>query len=148
MTDEEAIEAAKAAQSPNLNSSASVIPKEAHEWLRSLNLEGISELPATQVSMTLLRDPAFRGAVSEIYQKFDKTSFFGYEMGWILLVWIVRAWRLSKAGTWLTRLWVQAWVAVVFWLGSLLVVPWLLWGKSYQMALATVFRAVIHQFWA
>ncbi len=113
-----------------------------------MNLEGVTAVPATQITLTLLKDPAFRGAVSEIDQKFDKTSFYGYEIGWVVLVWILRAWRLSKAATWLTRLWVQAWVAMVFWAGLVLVVPWLLWGKSYQTVLATVFRAVIHQFWA
>ncbi len=140
MTDDEAIQSAKTVQNPNLNTSVSPPPKEVEEWLKSQ--------PLSQFSLILVRDPAFRGAMSEINQKYQKNALLGYEAIWILLIWIFRSWRLTKAGTWLTRIWVQAWVSMIFWWGFLFLVPWLLWGKSYQMVLATVFRALIHQFWA
>lgn len=156
MTDDEAVKAAAVAPNPNVNTTLPPLPKEAQEWLKTISpglfenyqqLETTWNHPLTQFSVTLVRDPAFRGAVSEINQKFQKNAFLGYELAWVLLIWILRAWRLSKAGTWLTRIWVQAWVASIFWTGCLFIVPWLLWGKSYQMVLATVIRAFIHQFW-
>lgn len=141
---------------PNINLSFQPLPKEAEDWLKNLSpglFENYQQMqstwnhPVTQFGVTLVRDPAFRGAIGEINQKFQKNALLGYEIGWVLLIWIVRAWRLSKTGTWLTKIWVQAWVSVLFWWGALFMVPWLLWGKSYQMVLATVFRAFIHQFW-
>lgn len=157
MTDEEAVKAASAAQNPNINTKLPPLPKEAENWLQMVSpglfenykqMEGTWNHPLTQFTVVLVRDPSFRGAVNEISDKFQKNTVIGYEITWVLLIWILRAWRLSKAGTWLTRIWVQLWVAVIFWTGSLVLVPWLLWGKSYQMVMATVFRALIHQFWA
>lgn len=156
MTDEEAIKAASAAQTPMNLSTIPPLPKEAQEWLKAFSpgmfenyqqMEQTWNHPVTQFSVLLVRDPAFRGSLSEISQKFQKSTFLGYEFTWILVIWILRAWRLSKSGTWLTRIWTQAWVSILFWWGCLFLVPWLLWGKSYQMMLATVFRALIHQFW-
>jgi hypothetical protein len=155
MTDEEAIQAATAAQNPNVNAPPPPLPKEAEGWMKTLSpglfenyqqMETLWNHPAAQFSVMLVKDPAFRGAVTEINQKFQKNTVLGYELAWVLLIWILRAWRLSKAGTWLTRIWVQLWVSQLFWAGALFLVPWLLWGKSYQMVLATVFRALIHQF--
>lgn len=147
MTDEEAVKAATIAQSPMNSSGVPPIPKEAQEWLKSQGLDQALNHPLSQFSLVLVSDPAFRGAVGEINQKFHKNTVIGYEIAWILLIWVFRAWRLTKAGTWLTRIWTQAWVSVVFWWGVLFLVPWLLWGKSYQMLLSTVIRALIHQFW-
>jgi len=159
MTDDEAIQAATAAQNPNpnVNTAPPVLPKEVEGWLKTISpgmfdnykqMESVWNHPAAQFSVTLVRDPAFRGAISEINQKFQKNMVLGYEITWVILIWTLRAWRLSKAGTWLTRLWVQAWVSMVFWWGTFFLIPWLLWGKAYQTVLATVVRAIIHQFWA
>ena len=137
MTDEEAITAAGVAQNPNVSSSP--ISKVAEAWVKNQ--------PVTQISVILMKDSSFLEAVGEINQKFQKNTVLGYEITWILLIWTLRAWRLSKAGTWFTRIWVQAWVSILFWWGGLVLVPWLLWGKSYQIVLASVFRALVHQFW-
>ena len=139
---------------PNINTQPPVLPKQAEDWLKSVipgafsNGQSLQGHPLMQFSITLGKDQQFREAVEDISKNFQKTSVLGYEIAWVLLIWILRAWRLSKAGSWLTRIWVQAWVAVIFWWGSLFLVPWLLWGKSYQTVLATAFRAFIHQFWA
>ena len=148
MTDEEAIQSAIVVQSPNINSGVIPFPKEVQEWFKSLNLDGAWNHPTAQFSMILVKDPAFRGAVSEINQKFQKNTVLGYEIAWVLLVWTIQAWRLSKAGSWFMRIWTQAWVSMLLLWGSLFFIPWLLWGKSYQIMLSTVFRAIIHQFWA
>ena len=156
MTDQEAINEATLVQNPNINAKIPPLPREAEQWMKAISpgafenyqqLEHTWNHPLIQFSVVLVRDPAFRGAVSEVNQKFEKNAFLGYEITWVLLIWTLQAWRLSKAGTWLTRIWVQIWVSAFFWWGCLFLVPWLLWGKSYQMILATAFRAMIHQFW-
>lgn len=157
MTDEEAVAAAAVAQNPNIKTSLPPLPPEAQVWLKNFSpglfdsyqqIESTWNHPLTQFSVTLVRDPDFRGAMNEIGQKFQKSEVLGYELLWILVIWILRAVRLGKAGTWLTRIWIQAWVSMLFWWGSLFLIPWILWGKAYRMVLATVFRALIHQFWA
>jgi hypothetical protein len=156
MTDDEAIKAANAEQVTKSNTTIPPLPKEAQEWLKTFspglfeNYQQVEQTwnhPLTQFSVLLVRDPAFRGSVGEISQNFQKNTVIGYEITWILLIWIFRAWRLSKSATWLTRIWTQAWVSCLFWWGSLFLVPWLIWGKSYQILLASVFRTLIHQFW-
>jgi hypothetical protein len=131
------------------------ISKDAQEWLQTLSpgmfdnykqLEGTWNHPMTQFSITLVRDPQFRTSVSEIYGQHNMTTFYGYEALWIILVWILRAWRLSKSPTWLTRLWTQAWIAVVFWVGSTVVVPGILWGEAYRTVLSRLLKAVFQHF--
>jgi hypothetical protein len=113
-----------------------------------MNLESWSETSLGKMGMVLVKDPAFLKAYESIHQSFKPNILMGYFAGWVLLIWILRAWRLSKSPTWLTRIWTQFWVSVVSWWGILFMIPWVLWGKSYQMFMATLFRAMIHQFWA
>jgi hypothetical protein len=147
MTDDEAIVAAQRAQSPSGLSNSMEVPKEWEGALKGVQLDSLLKTPVGQVAVVLAKDPAFRQATGEIAQKFDRNAFLGYEFAWIIVIWVVRAWRLSKVNTLLTRLWTQAWVGSLFWWGALALIQMLLWGKSFQMVLATAFRAIIHQFW-
>jgi hypothetical protein len=133
------------------------LSKDAEEWFKTLSpglfenykqIEGTWNHPLTQFSITLVRDPEFRSAVSEIYGKHNSATFYGYELSWIILVWILRAWRLSKSPTWLTRLWTQAWISMVFWVGSILVVPILVWGEAYRTVLSHFLKAIFKHFLA
>jgi len=146
MTDDEAIQAATALHAPAKEVVEST-PAEVVNWLKSMKLESMGDSSLGKVGMVLAKDPAFRESYGKIQQSFQLNLTLGYLAGWILLIWILRAWRLSKAGTWLTRIWTQFWVSIVSWWGILVVVPMLLWGKSYQMLMATLLRAMIHQFW-
>lgn len=133
------------------------LSKDAEQWLRTLSpgmfdnyqqIQGTWNHPFTQFSITLVRDPQFRQAVTEIHGKNTGNAFYGYELSWIILVWILRAWRLSKSPTWLTRLWTQAWVSVVFWIGALFIVPTILWGEAYRTVLSHLAKAFFKHFLA
>ncbi len=133
------------------------LSKDAEDWFKTIspglfeNYQQIASTwnhPMTQFSVTLVRDPQFRGAISEIYAQSNAKTFYGYEFGWIILIWILRAWRLSKSPTWLTRLWTQAWISVVFWVGAVFVVPSLLWGEAYRTVLSHFLKAVFKHFLA
>ena len=146
MTDEEAIQSAQSIHAQG-SSPIQNTPVEWSQWLKSMNLDSAAQHPIGQVGLTLVKDPAFRQAYSEVQQGFQLNLTLGYLGAWILIIWILRAWRMSKADTWLTRIWTQLWVSILSWRGILFLIPGILWGKSYQMLLATAFRAVIHQFW-
>jgi len=146
MTDEEAIEAAQRTQQSSLPKEFKESNGSMPDVVSGIKLDSLMNSSAGNLIMVVMRDPAFRQASAEIAQKFNKTTFMGYEFAWIVLIWVFRSWRLTKVNTLLTRLWTQAWVGMVFWVGALTLIPWILWGKSYQLALASVIRGLIHQF--
>jgi hypothetical protein len=131
------------------------LPKEAEEWLQALSpgtfknyqdIQGTWNHPLTQFSITLVNDPLFTGAVSEMAQQHAMAKYLGYEAILIIFIWIVRAWRLSKASTFLTRLWAQAWVGALFWVLSVAAVPFLVWGTAYRTAVNELIKAAIRHF--
>ncbi len=133
------------------------LSKDAEEWLKTLSpglLENYKEIqstwnhPLTQFSMTLVKDPQFRGAVTDIYSRHEGQKFLGNEALFVLFIWILRAWRLSKAGTWLLRIWVQAWVGALMWVGGVCLVPYLLWGDPYRVILSQLAKALLRHFFA
>ncbi len=147
MTDHPAIQKAITIQETAKNELEGM-PTEVEKWFKSVNFNSWSDTSIGKMGLILVKDPAFHEAYENIHQAFKPNLLMGYFAGWILVVWILRAWRLSKSPTWLTRIWTQCWVSLVSWCGILVMIPWLLWGKSYQMFMATLFRAMIHQFWA
>ena len=131
------------------------IPKEAEEWLKTLspdtfaNYERIQmnwNRPLTQFSITLIRDQDLKGALAEISAQPKTTALLGYEVAWVLYIWIFRAWRLQKASTVLTRIWTQAWIAVLAWIGILGLIPAIVWGDAYRIAVFQVLKAVAKHF--
>ena len=109
------------------------------------DLPQIWSMPSTQFSITLVRDPAIKAAFSEI-QAQKPSVIISYELLWILLVWIFRAWRLDKAGTGLLKIWTQAWVGFLALLGTLFLVPFLAWGDPYRILLSHVLKAFFRHF--
>ena len=162
MTDQEAVQAASqtAIQSNPMNDPAiqAKLPfaaGDAEAVLRALNpMAAVGNAPQNNApgrpfvkfGFALMRDQDFSQSLSDIQAQYSPVQTMGYEVLWILCIWTLRAWRLSKAGTWLTRIWVQLWVSGVFWLGALVLVPLFLWGKSYQTFLGSLLRTLLHQF--
>ena len=107
----------------------------------------IQALPTpTEVTTVLVKDPQVQMAWNEVVQQHKGTLFLGYEIGWILIIWIIKAWRLTKAMTLFSRLWTQAWIGIVFWVVSATVVPILVWDGAYQTLLGQVMKALLKHF--
>ena len=102
--------------------------------------------PLTQFTLTLVQDTELKGAASEIAMSHLYSQFFAYEAALIVLVWILRAWRLSKAPTWLTKLWTQAWIALLYWIVAAFLIPGIIWGAAYRTVLVHLVKAVFLHF--
>ncbi len=133
------------------------ISKDAEEWLKTLSpstfasydqIQKTWNAPLTQFTLTLVQDTELKGAVSEIAGSHLYREFFAYEAVLILLIWILRAWRLSKVNTWLTRLWTQAWIALLYWVSAVFLIPGLVWGAAYRTVLSHLTKAVFRHFFA
>jgi hypothetical protein len=133
------------------------LSKDAEEWLKTISpglfqnyqqIQTAWNYPLTQFSLTLMGDPQFRSSVAEMYGKHALGTYFGYELCWIVLVWILRAWRVGRAATWLKKLWTQAWIGIVFWIGSIAAIPFLVWGDSYRTAMSHLAKAIFKHFLA
>jgi hypothetical protein len=108
--------------------------------------EGTWYHPISKFTLTVVQDAQFRSAAADIYSNFDRGTLVGFEIAWVVIIWILRVWRLSKAQTWLARLWTTAWVSLLFSTGTILFIPWILWGNSALIALNSCIKALIHQF--
>ena len=131
------------------------LPKEAEEWLQALSpatfksyqdIQGTWNHPLTQLSITLVNDPLFTGALSEMGASHAGARWMGYEAILVLFIWTLRAWRLSKTSTFLTRMRAQAWVGLLFWVMSIALVPLFVWGMAYQIAMNQLLKALIRHF--
>ncbi len=133
------------------------VSKDAEEWLKEVgptifkNYEDIQKLwnhPMTQFSVTLGRDAEFKAGITQMAESHAGARFYGYEALLILLLWIFRAWRLTKVNTILTRMWTQAWVGFCYWICALFLVPSLVWGESYRTTITHLIRAGFRHFFA
>ena len=131
------------------------ISKDAEEWLKTLSpgvfqsyddLQKTWNAPLTQFTITLVQDAEFKEAGQRIYESHLGSKLLGYELVLVLVFWILRAWRLSKVSTWLLRIWVQAWMSVVFWVLTLFLVPYLVWGDGYRIVLKEISKAILRHF--
>jgi hypothetical protein len=102
----------------------------------------------TQFSLTMGQDAEFKAGMGEMFESHAMNRLAGYELLLILLLWIFRAWRLSKVNTWLTRIWTQAWVGFCYWVCALFLVPSLIWGESYRTVMSHLIRSGFKHFFA
>jgi hypothetical protein len=131
------------------------ISKDAEEWLKTLSpgifqnyddLQKTWNAPLTQFTITLVQDADFKLASQQIYNSHLGSTLVSYELVLILVLWIIRSWRLGKASTWLLRIWTQAWIAVVYWLLAVFLVPYLVWGDAYRILLKQISKAILRHF--
>ncbi len=124
------------------------LPKECEAALKKSELKDLPEIykqPTTQFSITLVRDSELNAAWSEIRVQ-PVSLLVAYAALWVLLIWILRAWRLQKAPTMLLKIWAQAWISVIGLLGLVILVPALAWGDPYRMLLSHLIKAVFRHF--
>lgn len=70
-------------------------------------------------------------------------SWLGYgELVWILLIFVLRFWRMSLADTWYKKLWVQVWSGALFFGGAFTVLPWLVFGDAFFEWISAISRAI------
>lgn len=131
------------------------LSKDAEEWLKTVspglfqNYDQIQTLwnaPATQFAITLMNDGEFRTAAEQIQNSHLSGQLLGYEFVLLLVLWVFRAWRLSKVSTFFTRMWTQAWIAALYWVVALFVVPGFVWGEAYRTVLSHLAKAVFRHF--
>ncbi len=107
--------------------------------------EGAWYHPISKFTLSLLQDSQFRVAAADLYSKFDRGTFVGFEIAWVIIIWILRTWRLSKAQTWLARIWVSIWVSLLFSTGIILIIPWILWGNPILTVMKSFFKVLMNQ---
>ncbi len=133
------------------------ISKDAEEWLKSVspvlfrNYDQIQKTwnaPTTQFAISLAQDTEFSEALIQVRDTSKGPQLIGYELVLVLLLWIFRAWRLSKVSTLLTRIWTQAWIGLLFWFSAVFIVPGFVFGEAYRTILSHLFKAMIRHFFS
>jgi hypothetical protein len=129
---------------PKSTPEASALP-EANALLKVPGVEKVLDLPVIKFGETLIQEHGVVVALERIGESQSGASLIAYEVILILVLWMARAWRLSKVNTLLTQFWTQAWIAGVYWILALAIVPSLVWGESYRTLLSHLVRAVLRR---
>jgi hypothetical protein len=131
------------------------ISPDAEEWLKTLapgtfedyhQIELLWNRPTVQFAITLAHDDQFSQALGEMRKKESVGALMGWEIAWVVLIWVFRAWRLSKVETVFLKIWTQLWVSVIFWVGFFVLVPYLAYGQAYVTVMSHLFRAFLKHF--
>jgi hypothetical protein len=91
----------------------------------------LEQSPFFKKSMTLAADPKAAAALHEIADSPKRMELVYLEIGWFLLIFMLRAWRNAKAPKWHQRLWTSLWTMALLWTGVLAFLPWLCFGEAY-----------------
>ena len=88
--------------------------------------------PLHQIWSNVLQAQEVTGWITQMYMAHKGWIILGYEIGWLLLVWLLLPWRLSKSSSWPGRLWTQVWMGAVYWGVALYFLPASQWGDPYR----------------
>jgi hypothetical protein len=108
-------------------------------------IEHFMDHPVAKVGGTLVQDQEFTSSFGKLLDSGKGSTLLAYEAVLILVLWGFRAWRLGKVNTLFARLLTQAWIAVLYWVLALVVVPSVLLGESYRVVLTHSARALLRQ---
>lgn len=100
------------------------------------SLQKLLAQPAVQSYLKLFSNPSFQSGISRLTEHPNRMMFLYVNGGWLLVVIVGRAWRISKTDRWWHRLWVKFYWGILFLLGAFVVIPFLVFGTPY-LELAT-----------
>src|SRR5262249_44862454 len=80
--------------------------------------------------LKLVADPGFSSGIEEL-RNANWFKLLYVELALMLVMGLVRSWRLSTTTLWYRQLWTKTWTRVVFWILALTVVPWAILGEPF-----------------
>jgi len=94
--------------------------------------------PAVQAYLKFFTSPKFSQAAEQIMNSPHRNTLIYFQIAWLILIFIYRAWRLSKiaAAKWGQMLWFRFHTAVGYLAGAIVFVPWMILGDPYYKLLA------------
>ncbi len=87
--------------------------------------------PAVQSYLKFFSNPVFMKGVDQVRNHPNRMELLYVELGWVLFMIVLKAWRSSKVSHWIGRVWLKLWTLALFWTGVLLGVPLVVLGSSY-----------------
>ena len=92
--------------------------------------------PAVQSYLKIFSNPVFSKGVDQVLKSPRRMELLYAELGFIVFMIIFRAWRFSKCTHWTGKLWTSIWTFGFFWVGSGVLVPWLVLGEAYTQLMS------------
>ena len=89
------------------------------------------ENPYVQKYMRAFADPAIQKDVTAIMNHPQRLAVLGWEAGWIVVMFIFKAWRLGKAKGLVNTIYTQLWTFALFTFGISFLIPRLVLGEVY-----------------
>jgi len=105
------------------------------------NLQSLEKNPVVQTLRNALQKPEFTRALDQILRHPKKKELLYAQIGWILFMMLFRAWRLSRPGHWLLKIWTRLWTFALLTGGTALVVPTIILGEPYLMIIRSLIGA-------
>ena len=98
---------------------------------------------ARKKAMRLASDDRFLQSVGELWNNPNRNTMLLAQLGFFLLMLILKAWRQSRALHWFRKLLIGFAFTVVTWVGLLYVIPLIVLGEAFAVFTGTLFKVFV-----
>jgi hypothetical protein len=106
-------------------------------------LNRILQRRPVRLYLKLVADPGFSSGLEELSKNADWLKLLYAQLGLLLAIGLIRAWRLSKTTLWYWHLWTRTWTRGLFWGLSLVVLPGVILGEPFFRILRGIWDVAI-----
>jgi hypothetical protein len=85
-----------------------------------------------------LTNPVFMQSAEAIIMSPSRANLIYGQILLIGLIFLLRYWRFKKAESWYGRIWTNLWTGGLYWVGAIVVVPWVVLGQPYYQAVTSL----------
>jgi hypothetical protein len=82
-----------------------------------------AEQPGLKKYVALISNPEFTNDLTNVMRHPGLKDCFYWELGWIVVMMVIRSWRMSKTTHLLKTLWITLWTFALFWIVAAVVIP-------------------------
>jgi hypothetical protein len=111
--------------------------------LSGANIEALQKLvdqPGIRKTVQVVQNPEFLQDLAA-FATHPKRAELGYaELAWVLAILMLRSWRLAKTSNWLVHFWISFSNFVLFWIGAVGLLPYIVIGPAYTKLITDAIR--------
>jgi hypothetical protein len=98
--------------------------------------------PFVQKYMKILTDPVIQKDVDVLAKHPRRMALLEWELGWVVLMFFFKAWRLTKSKGVMSMLFTQFWTFALFVFGILFLIPRLVIGEPYAQFVRDLIQVI------
>jgi hypothetical protein len=103
-------------------------------------LQKLADQPGVRKTVQVVQNPEFLQDLAA-FATHPKRNELGYaELAWVLAILMLRSWRLAKTSNWFVHFWISFSNFVLFWVGAVGLLPYIVIGPAYTKLITDAIR--------